>query len=739
MPAARVFHSLCLALLTICLSVAPVSAADPTITLTAGRETEFVLFQRMLSSPAYRLDDRKTAAVLLLEGDWPEGINEVLTVLENDEDAQGQLAVAEALVETLPELGPRRDRFLEPLIAALSAEDEKLRLAAARAVANLANYNVEVLPRLSRIILQPDPATGEATRLAAVAAVEHIKEKKSAQILIKALDDNYPQLSARCRQGLEQLTGIPRGDDNDAWRLWWEQNKDRNLADWRLFYLTALMDQNRDLEKAIKQLREALQSQIEVRWETAQDKTQLLEEFLDNPLEDVRLQALLLAKTDLAPADFPEELQGNIRKLLTDPAAPVRAQAAELLRDLRDEQSAKQSAEIILEQLPQEKDPKVRVSFAEALGYIGGAEAVQPLIDLLADPDPLVVGKAALALGNLASDENLGLPKAPIEEALLDRYEKTTSATAVDAELRSQILSAMAQVGSSSFRPLFLQALKDTSVDSCIAAIEGLRSLGPNNRRKETLAAIRPLLADKDRAVRAEALRAFDDLADVGELETLEKRLDPNVEPDADMRDDVWHVVGNLLTKADLDTLNYWEQKIYASGNDERHRQILERVETKLAEDRTDPVRLIIVREKLGDYFETLKSWEAAAGKYRLAYDQAKTIPAPSILDTRDRLALKLLKALLNQPAFDQAAEHLEAIAAAPSPLEEEALKLTLDYLQSLLDPPVASKAAVELILVLENAHLPGLSQPPLSDTLSDLKAKALNLRRNSNNELSAP
>ncbi len=741
MPAVRVFHSLSLALLTICLLAAPVSAADPLITpaaepLSPENNQEFEFLCGVLRSPAYILDHRRTAALLLLGRGWPEGIDEVLTVLENNEDSQGQLAVAEALAEAFPELGLLRNRFLEPLIAALSAEDEDLRQAAAWAVAN---YNLEVLPQLSRIILQPDLATTETTRLAAVAAVERIKDKKSAQILIEALDDENPQLSARCRQGLQYLTSIRFGDDNAAWRQWWQQYKDKELAEWRELFIAALMNQNRELQKRAELLAEQLRSQIEVRWENAQDKAQLLEKFLDNPLEDVRLQALFLAKRDLAPGAFPEELRGNIRELLADPFPPVRVLAAELLRDLRDKQSAK----ILLEQLPQETDPGVRASFADALGYIGGAEAVQPLIELLADPDPLVVGKAASALGNLASAEDVGPLKASIVQALLDQYKETAPTTnGADARLRSDILSAMVQVGSSSFRPLFLQALNDSSALSRIAALEGLQSLSPDNSRKETLAAIRSLLVDHDRGVRLEVLRALEYFADLGALEALEKRLAPNVELDDDERDAVWRVIINLLAKAGLDILNKWERKAVVVDDPERHEQVLGILEVKLAEARTNPVRLIEVREKLGDRFETLKSWEAAAMKYRLAYDQAKTIPAPSILDTRDRLALKLLKALLNQGDFDQAVEHLGAIAVAPSLLEEDALNLALDYLQTRLDLPVASKniaAALELISVLENAHLPGLSRPPLSDRLDQLKTKTLNLRQSSNKEPGVP
>ena len=738
MLAVRVFHRLSFVLLAICLLVASVSAADPPITpvaksSSAGDETELDKFFRdMLSSTAYRLYDRKTAAVFLLKRGGPEGIKQVITVLENNEDSQGQLAVAEALVEV--KLDHRPPAFVELLIVALSAEDENLRQAAAVAVAD---YKLEVLDQLSGIILQLDPATTETTQMAAVAAVERIQDKKSAQILIQALDDENPLVSARCRQGLEKLTGIPRGDDNDAWRKWWEQNKDKKLDVWKDLFIAALIDQNRELRSEIKQLRDQLRNQIQVRWTRAQDKGKFLRELLANPLENVRLQAMDLAR-DLPIGTFPDQLRIDIRKLLTDSSSPVRALAAELLRDLRDTQSAI----IFLDRLSQETDhPEVRASFAEALGYIGGVKAVEPLIGLLADPDPLVVGKAASALGNLASADDVGPLKDSVVQALLDQYQKTSPTTnGADARLRSDILSAMGKVGSSSFRPHFLQALNDDSPLSRIAALEGLRSLPPNGHSKETLDAILSLLVDNDRGVRLEVVTSLDYLADLGALKALGKRLDPNVEPDVYVRDEVWRVITNLLDKADLDTLDDWERKAVVVDVPERHEQVLGILESKLAEDQSNSVRLIEVREKLGDYRESLKGWEAAAEKYRLAYEQAKTIFDQSISQTRDGLALKLLKALLNQGDFDKAVEHLNAITAAYPSLDGKALNLTLEYLQSRLEPPVVPKnivTALELISVLEKAHLSGLARPPLSDTYSNLKAEveALDLRRNSDKD----
>jgi len=738
MLASRPFYAICLALLVMCLASAKVALADQNVvplaeSLTGQSKSDFEFTRRILTGRTFPLDLRRDAANRLLQRGWLEGINELLAILADSEDPQGQLAVAQALAETLPKLDVPPKSFIDPLIIALSAKDEKLRQAAASAVAS---YSQEVLPQLERIILQPAPDAGEATRLAAVAAVERIKDKRSVKILIDALDEQNVQLSTRCRAGLEHLTGIRFGDNNAAWRGWWQQYKDKDLAEWLQLYLLALDNQNRQLRSSLSLISEQLRKQIEARWQSSQDKPRLLDELLANSLDDVRLQALSLARDLLRPGPFPLPLQEKVRQMVqmvVEPSAPVRALAADLLRDLRDKQAGK----IILKQLPDETDPKVRASFAGALGYVGGAEAVQPLIDLLADPAAPVVGKAALALGNLASAEDIGPSKAQIVQALLGRYQKTVSTSGPDATLRSEILSAMVQVGSPSFQPVFIAGLQDPSALTRAAAVEGLRKLPPNDRRSETLASVRPLLADPDRGVRLQVLLAIEGLGDAQELETLQQRLDPKVETDPNVREEVWRVITTVLTKADLTTLKDWEGRISAGSDANRQEQVLRILENRLVEGSSGPSELISIRERLGDCLSKLQRWEAAAGKYRLAYEQTLVISDSSIFEVSHRLALKMLDALLHQGAFEQVGQHLKGIANQP-PLEEKALDATLSYLQTLVDQADTSKkvdAALGLISALDAASPPGLSQQPLAERFTQLKARVQKLQQQTANQ----
>ncbi|NIA07398.1 MAG: hypothetical protein GWP14_07165 [Actinobacteria bacterium] len=690
-------------------------AADAVVQGTS----EFEFARRILTGRAFPVDVRRDAAVLLLQRAWPQGTKALADILTDTADPQGRLAVAGALAETLPKLGTLPEDFIDPLISALSAKDEKLRQTAALAVAN---YSHLVLPQLGRIILQPAAGTSEDTRLAAVAAVQRIKDKASAKILIEALDDQNVQLSTRCREGLEHLTGIRFGQSNAAWRAWWQQYKDKELAQWLQLYILALDSQNLQLRTRVGLLAEQLSKQIEFRWLSAQDKPRLLEELLTNPLEDVRLQGLTLSRSLFQPGPFPAHLQERLRQMVADESAPVRALAAELLRDLRD----KQLGNLILARLPEETDPRVRASFAHALGYVGAGEVVQPLIDLLADPSPLVVAGAASALGNLASSKDLGPARAAIVNALLVRYDKTALTNGADATLRGEILSAMVRVGSPAFRSAFVRALQDSSALTRARAVEGLRTLPADNRRKETLAAVQLLLADPDRGVRLEVLRTIEALGAPDQLPILEVRLDPKVELDPNVRQEVWRIVMQLLAKADLKTLTAWQQKI--SDDDPEHQtQVLSHLERRLSESDSTSPDLIAVREKLGDCLSRLGRWQPATGKYGLAYDQALALSNPDNTEILGRLALKLLDALLHQGDFQQSVAHIKDISASLQ-LEQEALGTALDYLQTLLDSKNAESAA-ELISALNAAALPGLGRKPLKQRFAQCKARFRNLQ----------
>ena len=724
----RLFHVaawVVLALWVLCPRPAPaqqaVNSGDGSSADSNQRELGFL--RNSLYGEMFPVEHRRDAAVLILQ-QWPQAWNDIVIVLGNTQDPGGQTAAARALAEVLPGLDPLPEQFIKPLIGALSAKDEKLSLYCGHA---LASYGTIVLPELERLILEPGPDVVESARMAAVVAVERIKQKKSAEILIRALDDQNVQLSARCRFGLENLTGISFGDDNGAWQLWWRKYKDKDQAEWLRLYIDALKNQNRQLVGENAATRGELRRQIQARWQGSNNKPELLKELLANILADVRSRVLILAQ-ELPREALDEQLKEKIRSMVvSDSSAEVRSLATDFLRDLRDKPAAK----IFLTRLSSETDPVVRSHLAQALGYVGGAETVQPLIDRLADPSPVVAGEAAAALGNLASAGSLVSLRPAIVTALLDSYENVLPDNGGAVKLRSKLLLAMVGVGSPSFREIFLAALGDESAQTRADAVEGLRRLPLDGNRKVTLAAIRPLLADEDRGVRLGVLAAMKELADVDELPNLENRLDASVETDAGVRKEVWRVIAGLLGKADFHTMQIWGQKSVVDGDVERREQVLSIMESKLTEMPGSEALLIDVRKTLGDTYGQMDRWQSAARKYEQAY----VLTGPdSPAKLREELALNLLEALLRQEAFDQAGKHLAVISSEHSQLlQQQALVQTLSYLEDRFQQAENSKKLDRVLIMisgLENSELPGLSSGPMAARLTALKTDALAQRK---------
>ncbi len=89
---------------------------------------------------------------------------------------------------------------------------------------------------------------------------------------------------------------------------------------------------------------------------------------------------------------------GDLIALLTDPEARVRRRAALALGRVK----LPEAIPALTSVLQSETDVEVKQMAAFAMGLIGDAEAATALIAALSDPDPLIQGRAAEALGMLA-------------------------------------------------------------------------------------------------------------------------------------------------------------------------------------------------------------------------------------------------------------------------------------------------------------------------------------------------
>jgi cyclophilin family peptidyl-prolyl cis-trans isomerase/HEAT repeat protein len=99
-----------------------------------------------------------------------------------------------------------------------------------------------------------------------------------------------------------------------------------------------------------------------------------------------------------AQAPPPPAPQPNLTTLVTDVEARIRRRAALAIGRTR----LPEGVSALTPLLARDSEPEVRQMAAFAMGLIGGPTVVEPLTAALADPDPLVQGRAAEALGNAA-------------------------------------------------------------------------------------------------------------------------------------------------------------------------------------------------------------------------------------------------------------------------------------------------------------------------------------------------
>ncbi len=150
----------------------------------------------------------------------------------------------------------------------------------------------------------------------------------------------------------------------------------------------------------------------------------------------------------------------------------------------------------------QDQDPFLRQSAAEALGQLGDARAVAPLLLLLKDTASDVRRSAAEALGQLGDARAVD----PILPLLRDPA----------SEVRRRAIEALGRLeGSRAVDPI-LPLLKDPASEVRRRAIEALGQLGD----ARVVDPILPLLKDPDWGVRQRAIEALGQLGDARLIET---------------------------------------------------------------------------------------------------------------------------------------------------------------------------------------------------------------------------
>ena len=416
-------------------------------------------------------------------------------------------SVREAAARALGELGDAR--AVQPLIPALGDRDEdwRVREAAARALGELGDARAvqplikalgSVHPQVRGVAADALVKFGEAAvqpliaalwdedwraREAAARALGELGDARAVQPLIAALRSVHPEVRGVAADALGKLGEAAVQPLIAALR-----NKDRSVCEAAARALGELGD-----ARAVQPLIAALGSAYSKVRDAAADA---LDKLGERPKDDSQR-----AQRAIATRAWHEVValgSAAVEPLIAALGGKESGAAARALGELGDARAVQPLIAALAY-----NDWNVRRGAANALGQLGGALAVEPLIAALGDQDWGVREAAARALGKLGDARAVQ----PLIAALADQ----------DSTVREAAARELGKLGDARAVQPLIAALADQDSTVREAAARELGKLGDARAVQSLIAA----LGDKERGVREAAARALGELGDARAVQPL--------------------------------------------------------------------------------------------------------------------------------------------------------------------------------------------------------------------------
>ena len=191
-----------------------------------------------------------------------------------------------------------------------------------------------------------------------------------------------------------------------------------------------------------------------------------------------------------------------IKEALKDKDTKVRMNAASALGEIGDK-----SAIPLLKEALKDKSESVKIYAAMALYRIGDKSAIPLLKESLKDKDMKARMYAAMALGKIGDKSAIPL----LKEALKDK----------DTVVRMYAARALGEIGDKSAIPLLKEALKDKNVSVRVWASSALGKIGD----KSAIPLLKEALKNKDTGIRMYAASALGEIGDKSAISLLKEAL----------------------------------------------------------------------------------------------------------------------------------------------------------------------------------------------------------------------
>jgi HEAT repeat protein len=433
---------------------------------------------------------------LLQDREDPRGQSQAALLLVQSRDCAAEKIVRRGLLQPENEeaflalaaaVRLRQDRrFLDELLAALTANRPRVRQIVAETLAVLADHGL--VKRLEN--LAKNGKWDLRVRQTALWTLGRCGRQEAAGVLVEMLNNENEDLRRVAAGALADLSGQNYGSDPARWRAWWARHKDLTAEQWLLMRLSFQTSRTLRLEGELARARAhivRLHQQVYQRLPVA-ERFVHLQELLDQEDPAVRVLAVvwgleLLPAADVARQKFlagvllrlshdgalevqraavlalgrlndPAAL-GRLQELLTTGSAPVRAAAARSLaqqaRGATPTARARQKEVIpALQKALDDRALEVVVEAAEALGLLGAPEAGPVLTGLLRHPSEHVRQTAAQALERMADAtlidgllKGLDDPSVTVRFSLVGALGRAADGKPSSAEQRKRLLARL--------------------------------------------------------------------------------------------------------------------------------------------------------------------------------------------------------------------------------------------------------------------------------------------------------
>ena len=472
--------------------------------------------------------------------------------------------VVMAVALAIPEVQDPPTDLVEPLIQQLAAEDPEVRAAV---VAALVSYRNHDLPAKLRAVIagsqNPQPA-----RLAAVSVLGQLADRDAIGTLIALLETADEPMRQPILAALRPLTGVDFGLDCVRWQQWWQANRNRRPQEWAGPVIASLTEEKRAALEEIRSLRAQLAKAMREMYyllTREADRTAHIILCLRHEVPEVRLVGVDLVNNLIPMTErqaIAPEVREQVRKLISDPSAPVRQHTVWVLRDLRNPEDAP----LLLEALKTETDSATAQDIARALGRLGSRDAVPVLLEKLQNGDVQMAMAAAAGLGMLCQKSGGVATPEQLDEVV--KAFQARMASAEDPAFRRTILDEMARIADDRFRQQIVAALASKDPDlrqSAVRAFVGLNN--PDDAEKYIAPRLDGPEPDPEPGVREAACIALGKIGTPSQLPALLRHCNDQLEPSVSVRQAAEDAAVSIMLRMDGPALRADLERLAAAPN----------------------------------------------------------------------------------------------------------------------------------------------------------------------------